>query len=63
MAEMNPKTAKILTIAGAIDCLIAIVIIIVILIGKSSLPIFIPILLFIAGIMLVFVSLSLHTKK
>ncbi len=63
MAEINPKTAKIMTIAGAVDCLIAIVIMIFIFIGKSNLPIFIPILLFVAGIMLVFFSLSFHTKK
>ncbi len=63
MAEINPKQANIVMIAGAADCLIAIAIVIFILLGKSDLPIFIPILLFVAGIMIVFVSFSFQTKK
>lgn len=60
---INPKQAKIVMIAGAVDCLIAIVIMIFTFLGRSNLPIVIPLLLFIAGIMIVFVSLSFHTKK
>lgn len=62
MAQINPKQAKIVMIAGAVDCLIAIAIMIFIVLGKSNLPIFMPILLFVAGIMIVFGSLSFHTK-
>ncbi len=63
MAEINPKTAKIMTIAGATDCLIAIVIMIFLFIGKSNLPIVIPILLLITGVMIIVVSVSFHTKE
>lgn len=63
MAEMTPKAAKIMTIAGAVDCLIAIVIMIFIFLGRSNLPIVIPALLSITGIMIIVVSLSYHTHK
>ncbi len=63
MAEITPKAAKIMTIAGAVDCLIAIVILIFIFLGHSNLPVVIPALLLISGIMIIFVSLSFHTKK
>ncbi|MEO8073798.1 MAG: hypothetical protein ABI686_11235 [Acidobacteriota bacterium] len=63
MAEMIPKAAQIMTIAGAVDCLIAIVIMIFIFLGRSSLPILIPTLLLIIGILIVIFSLAYHTGK
>jgi len=63
MAEINEKTARIMTIAGVVDSLIAVGIIIFILAGKSSLPIFIPLLLLVTGILLVVLSLAYYTKK
>ena len=63
MAEINEKTARIITIAGVVDSLIAVGIIIFILAGKSSLPIFIPLLLLVTGILLTVFSLAYHTKK
>ncbi len=63
MAEITPKAAKVMTIAGAVDCLIAIVIMIFIFLGRSNLPIVIPALLLITGIMIIVVSLSYHTQK
>ncbi len=63
MAEINPKTATIMMIAGAVDCLIAIVILIFVFLEKSSLPIFVPILLLVTGVMIIVVSFSFHTKK
>lgn len=63
MAEMTPKAAKIMTIAGVVDCLIAIVIGIFIFFGRTSVPVVIPALLLISGIMIIVVSLSYHTHK
>ena len=63
MAEMNPKIAKIMTFAGAVSCQIAIVIMIFVFLGRSELPIVVPILLLITGVMIIVVSLSFHTKK
>lgn len=63
MAKMTPKAAKLMTIAGAVNCLIAIVIMIFIFLGRSDLPIVIPVLLLITGIMIIFASLSYHTQK
>ena len=63
MANIEPKTARIMTVAGAVDCLIAFVIMIFIFLGRSDLPIVVPALLLITGIMVIFVSLSFHTHK
>ncbi|CAN5115263.1 hypothetical protein BH20ACI1_BH20ACI1_09370 [soil metagenome] len=63
MAEMTPKLAKAMTIAGAVDCLIAIVIMIFTFFESSNLPIVIPALLLVTGIMIIIVSLSYHTHK
>ena len=63
MPNIEPKAAKIMTIVGTLDCITALVIILFILLGKSDLPIFIPALLLITGIMIIVVSLSFHTKK
>lgn len=60
---LDEKTAKILTIAGGADCLVALILAVLSLTGYVNLPVFIPLLLFIAGIMLVFVSLAYYTKK
>ena len=63
MAEITPKAAKIMTIAGTVDCLIAIVIMIFIFLGHSNLPVVIPALLLVTGTMIIVVSLSFHTKR
>ncbi len=63
MAEMTPKAAKVMTIAGVVDSLIAIVIGIFIFFGRTSVPVVIPALLLISGIMIIVVSLSYHTHK
>ena len=63
MAEITPKAAKIMTIAGMVDCLIAVIIMIFIFLGRSNLPVVIPALLLITGIMIMFVSLSYYTRK
>ena len=63
MAGISADAARVMTIVGVIICLIATVIMIFVLVGANKLPYFIPLMLLIAGIMLVVVSLAFHTEK
>lgn len=63
MAKLDEKSAKVLTIVGAADCVLALTLFILSLTGYTTLPIFIPLLLLIAGVMLIFVSFAYYTKR
>ena len=60
---MNKTPAKLMSFVGILCCLSGLILLTFIFVDKGDLPIFIPFLLLIAGILIVIFSLAYYTEK